>query len=165
MKLIKPPSNELFMTIPSVFLAGSIELGSAEKWQDKIAQELSHLNIAIYNPRRDDWDSSWVQTIENEQFREQVEWELTRLEICDVIPMYFDPNTKSPISLLELGLFAKSGKLIVYCPEGFWRKGNVDVVCKRYEVARANSPMELVEKTIAKLKDERPCFTSMVPNE
>ena len=79
--------------------------------------------------------------------------------------MYFDPNTKSPISLLELGLFAKSGKLIVYCPEGFWRKGNVDVVCKRYEVARANSPMELVEKTIAKLKDERPCFTSMVPNE
>ena len=165
MKLIKPPSNELFMTIPSVFLAGSIELGSAEKWQDKITQELSHLNIAIYNPRRDDWDSSWVQTIENEQFREQVEWELTRLEICDVIPMYFDPNTKSPISLLELGLFAKSGKLIVYCPEGFWRKGNVDVVCKRYEVARANSPMELVEKTIAKLKDERPCFTSMVPNE
>ena len=164
MKLIKPPSNELFMTVPSVFLAGSIELGSAEKWQDRFAVELEHLNIAVYNPRRDDWDSSWVQNIENEQFREQVEWELTRLEMCDVIPMYFDPQTKSPISLMELGLFAKSGKLIVYCPEPFWRKGNVDVVCKRYEIARASSFEELVEKTIAKLKDERPCFTSMVPN-
>jgi hypothetical protein len=164
MKLIKPPSNELFMTIPSIFLAGSIELGSAEKWQDPISQEFAHLNVAVYNPRRDDWDSSWVQSIENVQFCEQVEWELTRLELCDAIPMYFDPNTKSAITLLELGLFAKSGKLIVYCPEGFWRKGNVDVVCKRYEISRASSMEELVEKTITKLKDERPCFTSMVSN-
>jgi len=48
--------------------------------------------------------------------------------------MYFDPNTKSPISLLELGLHANSGKMIVCCPKGFWRKGNVDIVCERYDV-------------------------------
>jgi hypothetical protein len=38
------------------------------------------------------------------------------------------------ITLFELGLFARSGKLVVCCPDGFWRKGNVDVVCKRYGV-------------------------------
>jgi hypothetical protein len=48
--------------------------------------------------------------------------------------MYFDPNTKSPISLLELGLFAQSKKLIVCCPRGFWRKGNVDITCDRYGI-------------------------------
>ena len=60
----------------------------------------------------------------------QVEWELEGLELCDIIIMYFDSNTKSPISLLELGLFAHKKKMIVFCPNGFWRKGNVDVVCK-----------------------------------
>ena len=48
--------------------------------------------------------------------------------------MYFSPETKSPISLLELGLYATSGKMIVCCPDGFWRKGNVEIVCEKYEI-------------------------------
>jgi hypothetical protein len=52
--------------------------------------------------------------------------------------MYFDPNTKSPISLLELGLFASSKKLIVCCPDGFWRKGNVRIVCELYNIPLFN---------------------------
>jgi hypothetical protein len=48
--------------------------------------------------------------------------------------MYFAPATKAPITLLELGLAAGSGKLVVCCPEGFWRKGNVEVVCARYDI-------------------------------
>ena len=35
---------------------------------------------------------------------------------------------RAPITLLELGLFARSGKLIVCCPDGYWRKGNIEVV-------------------------------------
>ena len=58
--------------------------------------------------------------------------------------MYFDPNTKSPISLLELGLFAQSKKLIVCCPEGFWRKGNVDIVCDRYNIPNYDSLEKLL---------------------
>jgi len=59
-----------------IFLAGSIEMGAAEKWQDKIVQALTDKDVLILNPRRDDWDSSWKQTKDNKQFREQVEWEL-----------------------------------------------------------------------------------------
>ena len=118
----------------SVFLAGSIEMGQAENWQTKVEASLADCEVVIFNPRRDDWDSSWKQSIDDPQFREQVEWELDALERADVIVMYFDPGSKSPISLLELGLFARSGKMVVCCPQGFWRKGNVDIVCAKYGI-------------------------------
>lgn len=129
----------------SVFLAGSIEMGAAEKWQERMVRELADEDIVFYNPRRDDWDSSWEQTIENAQFNEQVTWELEHLEKADVIALYFDPSTKSPISLLELGLHAQTGSLIVCCPEGFWRKGNVDIVCNEYQIEQVNSIEKLIE--------------------
>ena len=87
----------------TVFLAGSIEMGSAEQWQ-KIAVSLLPDSWTILNPRRDDWDSSWVQDPPSPQFRQQVEWELRGIENSDYVLMYLDPNTKSPISLLEFGL-------------------------------------------------------------
>lgn len=119
-----------------VFLAGSIEMGKAEDWQKKCIEDLKDYPIQFLNPRRDDWDSSWKQTIEDKQFNEQVTWELDSLEKSDFIILYFDPATKSPISLLELGIHAccNPDKLLVLCPEGFWRKGNVDIVCERYDV-------------------------------
>lgn len=59
--------------------------------------------------------------------------------------MFLSANTNSPISLLELGLHTKTGKLIVYCEEGFSRKGNVDVLCKSYGVRQVSSWNELVQ--------------------
>lgn len=129
----------------NVFLAGSIEMGVAEKWQEKVIAALSDRPIRFLNPRREDWDSSWKQNIDDEKFVEQVMWELESLEMAHIIIMYFDPNTKSPISLLELGLHAKEQKLIVLCPEGFWRKGNVDVVCEYYGINQVDTFDELIE--------------------
>jgi len=135
-KVIKPPS--ILENGASIFLAGSIEMGTAENWQSRVEKALSEKDIIIYNPRRDDWDSSWEQKIENDKFYEQVRWELAALEKASVIAMYFDPKTKSPISLLELGLFARTNRLVVCCPEGFWRKGNVDIVCHRYDIVNTS---------------------------
>lgn len=118
----------------AVFLAGSIEMGRAEPWQPTVEDALADLPIALLNPRRDEWDASWEQSIANPVFRGQVEWELAGLEHAAVVAMYFVPGTQSPITLLELGLLASSGKLVVCCPEGFWRRGNVEVVCARYGV-------------------------------
>lgn len=136
-EIIKPPASisDVGNGILSVFLAGSIEMGVAENWQQKVEKELmGPRKIYILNPRRDNFDASLEQKIDNKPFFEQVNWELTALERVDVIAMYFAPDTKSPISLLELGLHAKSGKLIVCCPDGFWRQGNVEIVCQRYGV-------------------------------
>ncbi|WP_378176793.1 nucleoside 2-deoxyribosyltransferase domain-containing protein [Aquimarina sp. SS2-1] len=152
MKVITAPSTIELDENPSVFLAGSIEMNVAERWQDKVIKTLSNEPVTLLNPRRASWDASWKQSVENPVFKEQVNWELEALEIVDMIIMYFDQNTKSPITLLELGLYAKSRKLIVCCPDGFWRKGNVDVVCERYCVQQVNSLEELINEVKRKLK-------------
>lgn len=91
--------------------------------------------MIILNPRRDNWKELGIQDINNPEFKKQVEWELNAQEDADIIGFYFDPKTKSPISLLELGLFSQKNKFIaVCCPKGFWRKGNVDIVCKKYRI-------------------------------
>jgi hypothetical protein len=99
-----------------------------------VEKELEKLDVTIFNPRRDDWDSSWTQEQSNPQFNHQVNWELNKLERCDVIFMYLSPETQSPISLLELGRYSTYGKMIVCCPKGFWRKGNVDILCTRENI-------------------------------
>ena len=121
-------------------------MGEAEDWQDQIGKSLRSLDVTVLNPRRDDWDSSWKQEIENEQFRGQVEWELEGQEKADIIACYFDPKTKAPITLMELGLFGRTGKMIVACPEGYWRKGNVDIVCARYGIRQVPTLDLLIEE-------------------
>lgn len=134
MNQIKAPDDYSNCSHPWLFLAGSIEMDTADRWQDKALVALSAEIGTILNPRRDQWDSSWKQTADDSNFKQQVNWELDGLNQADIIGLYLDPATKSPISLLELGLFAGRYALIVCCPEGFWRKGNVDIVCKRYAV-------------------------------
>jgi len=128
-----------------IFLAGSIEKNKPENWHHHIERLLSEQQVVLLNPRRDDWDSTWRQELSDEQFRTQVEWELEALEYADYIIIFFEKNAKSPISLLEFGLFAKTGKLIVFCEDGFWRKGNVDIVCKKYAITQVSSWNEMAE--------------------
>lgn len=145
MQVIKPPQiiQEHFkQTVEfektSIFLAGSIEMGAAENWQDRVERYFANKQYpdfyVLFNPRRDKWDSSWEQSYESPEFYQQVSWEMEALDRATRILMYFDPNTKSPISLLELGLYASSGKLIVVCPKEFWRNGNVEAVCQKYMI-------------------------------
>lgn len=157
MKVIKAPGELSCFEGLSVFLAGSIEMGKAVDWQTRLTNELKDLDCTVLNPRRDDWDSSWEQKASNPKFKEQVQWELQALEEADFIVMYFDPATQSPISLLELGLHAKDSgedrhpELIVCCPEGFWRKGNVDIVCQRYGVKQVTTIEGLINTIRKKL--------------
>ena len=147
-QIIKPNSHsQEILNHPTIFLAGSIEMGSAEDWQIRIENELSNHRVTIFNPRRDDWDSSWEQRAYNSEFSYQVNWEMDHLEKADIIFMYFSPGTKSPISLLELGLHANDN-MIVCCPEDFWRRGNVEIVCQR----KGLSIFDNLEDAISELK-------------
>lgn len=145
MREFKPPRS--FMIEPDrprVFLGGSIEMGTAVNWQSVVVQGLYGHPVDILNPRRDDWDASWNQSIDSPEFFGQVNWELDAMEASDVIVLNFVAGTMSPISLLELGLFARSKKLIVCCPHDFWRKGNVDVACRKYGIPQVASLSELI---------------------
>jgi hypothetical protein len=144
-RVLKPPAPiDLRPGEPALFIAGSIEMGQAEPWQASMEDALADLPVAILNPRRDAWDATWEQSINNPQFRGQVEWELEGLERATVVAMYFARDTKSPITLLELGLAARSGRLIVCSPPGFWRRGNIEVVCARYGVRLVEELSQLV---------------------
>lgn len=146
MNQIKAPSF-VNRKLKTVFLAGSIEMGAAENWQDRVARLLEDTNWTVLNPRRDDWDNSWEQKISHPAFNEQVSWELQGLESSDMVIVYFDPNTKAPITLLEFGLLAgrSTPNMLVICPEGFYRKGNVDIVCERYRIKQCSTLEEACE--------------------
>jgi len=116
----------------SVFLAGTIDMGNSVDWQDETARTLDKFGFNVFNPRRHDWDSSWEQKIENEQFNKQVTWELDCLGRANYRIFNFVPGSQSPITLLELGLYIDKPGTFVVCPEGFWRKGNVDIVSNRF---------------------------------
>jgi hypothetical protein len=143
----------------NIFLGGSIENGTASNWQEKITKVLGNYEINIFNPRRDNWDASWKQDISNPAFKEQVTWELDCLDKCEIIVFYFDPNTKSPITLMELGMMAEQFRsfpecLFVCCPDGYWRKGNIQVVCERYKI-KLYETFEDFENALKKMFDKR----------
>jgi hypothetical protein len=105
-KILYPPERQYVYLGETVFLAGSIEMGTADNWQDKAEKMLDRFVDVIYNPRRKDWDPNWEQSFDNPKFFEQVNWELDYIEVADHVIFYFDPNTKSPITLMELGFCA-----------------------------------------------------------
>lgn len=136
MKTIKPNDKEYKSDI-KIFLAGTIDMGNSEDWQKDFEESMRSTDVVIFNPRRDDWDSSWEQSIENKEFNHQVNWEIDHIESSDMIIFNIGKDSKSPITLLELGyvLGKMPNKMIfVCCPKGFYRKGNVDIMCNRSSV-------------------------------
>jgi hypothetical protein len=161
MKVLTPPHRLTAEQQVKVFLAGSIEMGAAKEWQQQVI-ELFHSMIPeeqrsdylILNPRRPDWDSSWKQVYEDPRFYQQVKWELKGLKEADHVLVYFDPATKSPVSLLELGAFAN--KAVVVCPEGFWRKGNIDIFCEEFNVKQVPDLKAAVEQIVFSKNTRQP---------
>lgn len=122
------------LTKYSIFLAGAIDQGQAVDWQKQVADSLRDLDVLILNPRRDDWDSSWEQTAENPEFRQQVEWELKAQEDADMVIFVFTKDSKAPITFMEFGLFAPHKDAMVCVETGFYRQGNLDITCERYDI-------------------------------
>jgi hypothetical protein len=136
----EPPEYRKF----TVFTAGSIEMGGAVNWQPLMATMLHHLPITVCNPRKGSWDQSIKQQAKDELFKQQVVWELDALEQADVICFFFDTETKSPVSLLELGVWAASDKVVVCCGDEYWKSGNVHLTCDRYGVPCVKNFTDLV---------------------
>jgi len=150
-RIFYAPENisERNMNKSSVFLAGTIDMGNSVDWQDETTKKIFQKTYPynIFNPRRKDWDSTWTQEYDNPQFYQQVNWELNAIEETDYVLVYFASNSKSPITLMELGILTcEPHKVCVVCEEGFWRKGNVDVVCDRYGIQMFKTIDEWIDK-------------------
>ena len=112
------------------FLAGTIENGKSVDWQKEIADYSKEIGVSVFNPRRINWN----EFADSKEIEAQIDWELEHMEKADYIIMNILGDSKSPISLLELGLHVRSGKLIVFCPKSFYRYDNVRVTCETYGV-------------------------------
>lgn len=150
-RIIKAPSPLTNLTTPTLFLSGSIS--APPTWQDTLTTSVSHLPVTILNPLRPDWDSSWKEELSSPQYVEQVNWELDGLEKADVVAVYFGPEAKAPITLMELGLVAKEKKAVVCCPVGYWKRGNVQIVCGRLGIKVVDTLEELKTEVLRKLKE------------
>lgn len=117
-----------------VFFGGTIDDGKSINWQNELIGKLNSCDtvhpIIVYNPRRTDWPSSE----DHSEIDKQIKWELSHLERADLIVMNILGSSKSPISLMEIGLFARQNKLLVFCPKEFYRYDNVRVVCGSYGI-------------------------------
>jgi len=149
MKHIKSPNNYTATSTDfTIFLGGSIEMGKAVKWQDCIAADLAYEDVVLLNPRRDDWDSSWVQDpTPGTRFYEQVTWEMRAQDNADLLVYYFDPTTISPITLLELGAYGATEPqaVVVCCTKDYFRYGNVAIFCAKHGIALTHSYNELLK--------------------
>ena len=128
----------------TVFLAGSIDNGAAEDWQSELFEKLSDVrNVTLFNPRRKDWDPSWGE--DHPELIAQIVWELDHLEQADITVFYFAPDSKAPITFLELGRFGDQDGVVVCCPPGFYRRTNVKVYCDRYQIKMVDSLNDMVK--------------------
>jgi hypothetical protein len=119
---------------PWMFLAGAIDQDRAERWQDVVIDDCHDLSGTILNPRRANWDPTWNQSLDNPHFAGQVRWELDGLEQADVIICWLPATAQARISLMEIGLHARRGRLLIGCATGFHSRGNVLAVGQRFGV-------------------------------
>jgi hypothetical protein len=146
-QIIQAPSRSAITGKSTVFLAGTTTKSSSPDWRQTLTKAVSHLPITVLNPLRLDWDHTWGP----EQISAQVEWELDMQERADIVVVYFGPETDAPISLLELGLSARSGKAIVACHRDYSKMVNVEIVCRRFGLEFIRSDDDLAESVIKKL--------------
>ena len=126
-----PAEIEADNSFIKIFLAGTIDMGNSIDWQTMLYEEFQTMEgrYILFNPRQENWDASRPGEMEY-----QVNWELEHLEEADMIIMYILGSSKSPISLLEMGLHARSGKMYVICEEDFYRYDNVRITCSFYDI-------------------------------
>lgn len=142
-----------------IFCCGTIDMGEKkyQHWQSDLVKAFKKETVTFFNPRREDWDSSWQQSIDDDNFRTQVMWELEHILNSDIAVFFIGGQSKSPISLAELGLVSLPNlngemKVIVCCEKDFYRRGNVEVMCYKFNVPLVETFEELKDKLREQLK-------------
>ena len=125
----------------SIFLAGSMDHKQEGSWRDEISAEFG--TYPIFDPTNTKHDQ-----LNPEEMKRHIDWELDALQLSDMILLNFLPNALSPISLVELGLYVNSKKLIVICPKEFYKSSYVHTLCEKYNTPIFNNIKEA--KTLLK---------------
>ena len=147
--VLKPPAPlPAVAPFKSVFLSGSMDLRESVPWRSRFADELE--GFLIFDPTQIDFDDTWGTRFADQRFRGLVEWEVRAMLLSNLVAVNFCEHLQSPITLFELGLMATRGpdrRVAVHCPERFWKKGRVEIVCAMFGIYQAASLEDLIEWT------------------
>lgn len=109
----------------SIFLAGSIDVHLSGNWRKYVSRRIR--GRVIFDPTHNNHNA-----LSNLEMKNHIAWELKALALSDTVLLNLLPNSESPISLVELGLYVKSNKLIVICPTEFYKSRYVIQLCETY---------------------------------
>lgn len=118
-----------------IFLAGSIDQPARNNWRELAIAHIqtswfsasnNQDSITIYSPRRS--DNEWTVDMENEQ----AAWDMSMLSMVDYVILHLTGTTISPVSLLELGLFARNPNLYLSIDDSYMRKHVVELYYTYY---------------------------------
>jgi len=148
----KPLPGDLNQT-RTLFLSGSIDRDTAVDWRLRLTTQVLDLPVTVINPHRSDWDSTWREEPDFPQFREQTQWELSMLAKADIAAIYFAPGTPAAVTLFELGSCLQKGSegVVVFCPDSYWKRGNVQLICEAYNLVCCKTFEEFVTAVRTKL--------------
>lgn len=130
-----------------IYLSGTVDLSGNEKfmWQEKFINGMSELvdqekglimfkkyNYIIFNPYY--VPQNPAPHIMNPEFTNLKMWETQCLEVADGIFCNFLKRSTSAIPLFEFGYTARSGKLVVRCPEEYQNYALVKFYCENFNI-------------------------------
>lgn len=144
--IVAPSEEKVNNNKIKIFLGGTIDSGQSENWQKKICKDfINEKDFILFNPRRDNWPNEGSSEV-----IKQIKWEHKRMDESDYIIINILPDSKSPISLMEIGMYNESGKLLVFCTDKFYRYDNVKVVCEKYKIKlfETNDNKEIIKQIL-----------------
>lgn len=150
-QIIQAPSRPARIHRRSIFLAGTTTATGEADWREQISYTLADQPVTIFNPKRDDWDSSWREDSSDARWVEQIQWELDMQSQADIIVVLFHGITAAPISLAEMGMASQTGKLIACALDGYSKQGYVEAVCKKFDASFITTEEQLKREVVARL--------------
>jgi hypothetical protein len=148
------PRNDVTQVYaPQLFLGGTIDMGKSVNWQQLVIDVLDKSNVKanVFNPRRDGFPE-----FNEEELIYQINWELDAINSSDAVMMVFLDTSKSPVSMLELGLCLatkKKKQLFIVANDKFYRWHNVNETCKRFNITPYDNLISAIDALVGSLKD------------
>jgi Nucleoside 2-deoxyribosyltransferase like len=127
MQIITAPKWESPTEKITLFLGGGIS--NCPDWQNEFIKMLKPLclPISIFNPRRDNFDTS-----NSKESQIQINWEHWHLNMSNIVLFWFPHETLCPITLFEYGKYLaysttikKEIKLVVGCHPDYARRFDI----------------------------------------
>ncbi|MDG1333826.1 MAG: nucleoside 2-deoxyribosyltransferase domain-containing protein [Crocinitomicaceae bacterium] len=149
--IFRPPNDisQIPQDRASVFLAGSMATTRKNNWRQTATRtfQAAYHFFDPTNPRHNN--------LNDEEMRNHIKWELEAMKLSDIIILNFLPDSLSPISLVEIGMYISSNKLVVVCPKEFYKWRYIDTLCNEYNTPIFNQLEDVLNGDLDTILNEQ----------